>query len=796
LKSLLVTLSLTLAALLPLGCGGISDPVSEIEQMQADGHWADTLAPLARMVDADPDNPVLNRLYGVALMETGDFGLAVWPLQKAARAEESGQQVAVLLLARAFMMSGNYDDGLAKALEVLETDPDSIEALSLAVQGRLSLNLEAEALADIEVLMELEPKNTIPRSWYVTALIGLGRLEEADQAFADLRALSEQGAGLHSEVAARLCSAHAVFSWKRGEIDAAVGLFDGCLDRWPADYNVVSKALEFFDEGGLHGKATALLRVAHLAEPEIILYRASLAERLQVMGQGDEAENILVEGTREYPSFETWSSLANFYIAAESFPEASRAVDEAVALHPEPPPTLRLMQADLWIEVGRLGAARELAGELDSPLKEMLIGKILLEEGRPAEALEALEVGIQLWPNNALARYLAARAAQQLGDFDRAISEYRDSLRADAAYTDAGLRLSRLQRRLRDYGGALAAIRMHVEAHPDDLEGRLEMLRVTHQTGPAELMTRSVSALSQLPGQVGRALAESTDIIAGASGAIAARESIEESGLDLELPINVDALAAWARYTISAGDAAVVLERVDRLLVESPNQPALHESRARALIALGAPANQIVAAYLGALESGGERVDALIELAAFQAGQGRRDESIGLYDRATRADPEDSRAAWAAIELLRVEGSGGDAQLEGRLEDLLRADPLHARAALTLARMLLEREQDLERAEALTRRSIRIRETPIALGTLATLRLKDGGAQGALALVDRGLEALPESGPLHYRRGQALLALGRPEEARAAFERALKASDFEEVEAARAELAALARPSE
>ena len=48
---------------------------------------------------------------------------------------------------------------------------------------------------------------------------------------------------------------------------------------------------------------------------------------------------------------------------------------------------------------------------------------------------------------------------------------------------------------------------------------------------------------------------------------------------------------------------------------------------------------QIVAAYLGALESGGERVDALIELAAFQAGQGRRDESIGLYDRATRADP-------------------------------------------------------------------------------------------------------------------------------------------------------------
>ena len=761
----------------------------EVAEFHAQSRWEESVPLLARLVDQDPENPEVNRLYGIALIQTGEYGLAVWPLQKVLRSPEADTSSA-LLLAQAFMMSGNYEDGLSTVLTVLEKSPKNVPALSLAVQARLSLNLEAEALPDIAQLMDLEPLNPIPRSWYVTALIGLGRLEEADGALVELRKLSEGGGEADS---ARLCAAHAVFAWERGEFEEALELFEACLEAAPTDYNVVSKALAFFDDGQRYERATEILRTALEGAPETILYRASLAERLNALGQPSEAEEILRAGVLEYPSFETWSSLANFYIAAERFPEASESLEHAIELVQEPSPALYMMQADLWIEEGRLDAARELTEKLDSPLRDMLNGKILLAEGQPAEALKALEAGIQLWPDNALSRYLAAQAAEQLGLFDRAVSEYRDSLRTDAAYTDAGLRLSRLQRRLRNFGQALIAIRMHVEAHPLDLEGRLEMVRVTHNTGPAELMARSVAALSELPGQVGRGLAESARIIAAASGPEAALVAIEGSGLDIENPMNAEALEAWVEYAIASGRAAAVLARVDSLLLASPKDPLLHEVRAQALLAGGASTADVEAAYRRSLELGGERVASLHALGSLYAVAGDRPRALEFYDRATRADPEEFGAAWAAIELLIAEGQASALEAENRLEALLTADPPHARASLALARILLARGDDLTRAQALAKRSIRVRETPMALETLAAVYLELGEPERALRLAERGLVARPESGPLLFGLGRAMLALGRIDEARSAFESAAAAKGFEGAPLAREQLSRLVK---
>jgi len=213
--------------------------------------------------------------------------------------------------------------------------------------------------------------------------------------------------------------------------------------------------------------------------------------------------------------------------------------------------------------------------------------------------------------------------------------------------------------------------------------------------------------------------------------------------------------------------------------------------RARALAALGAPSAQIVAAYGRVLELDGAHVDAMLELAQHHAGLGRRAESLALYARATRADPDDVRAAWEAVELLRADSGADPVEIERRLEALLARDPLHSRAAIVLAGMLSRQGKDLQRADALARRSLRLRETPLALGALAGIRMQLGAPDQALSLADRGLVALPDSAPLHYQRGLALIALERPEDARAALERALAGRDFKDSEAARQALARL-----
>ena len=55
--------------------------------------------------------------------------------------------------------------------------------------------------------------------------------------------------------------------------------------------------------------------------------------------------------------------------------------------------------------------------------------------GDPKTALSLFEKGIQAWPNNAGARYLAGLAARDLGDEERAIAELRESVRASGEET-------------------------------------------------------------------------------------------------------------------------------------------------------------------------------------------------------------------------------------------------------------------------------------------------------------------------------------------------------------------------
>ena len=82
-------------------------------------------------------------------------------------------------------------------------------------------------------------------------------------------------------------------------------------------------------------------------------------------------------------------------------------------------------------------------------------GRIQLVRGNAKEALAAFDEGIANWPNNAGARYLAGAAALQLGDFERAIVEFRESVRVDVTATDAARSLARLYFERGDYEQAI-----------------------------------------------------------------------------------------------------------------------------------------------------------------------------------------------------------------------------------------------------------------------------------------------------------------------------------------------------
>src|SRR5262249_22084097 len=104
--------------------------------------------------------------------------------------------------------------------------------------------------------------------------------------------------------------------------------------------------------------------------------------------------------------------------------------------------------------------------------------RVELGRGHPAAALKLFDDGMRVWPNNAVARYYAAIAAEQLGDFTRAIEEYRYSMRIDVNETDAYLRLARLQVGAGRYEAALATLEFQPGERPEEIAADLLETRI------------------------------------------------------------------------------------------------------------------------------------------------------------------------------------------------------------------------------------------------------------------------------------------------------------------------------
>jgi len=118
---------------------------------------------------------------------------------------------------------------------------------------------------------------------------------------------------------------------------------------------------------------------------------------------------------------------------------------------------------------------------------QLLRGRILLTQGDPAGALAEFDPGHPLVANNASARLLAGLAARDLGDWDRAISELRESVRANNAETDAALELARIYFERGEYPQAIAFANQA-------LRGRA----AAQQPEPYVISARAFTALGQL----------------------------------------------------------------------------------------------------------------------------------------------------------------------------------------------------------------------------------------------------------------------------------------------------------
>jgi tetratricopeptide (TPR) repeat protein len=443
---------------------------------------------------------------------------------------------------------------------------------------------------------------------------------------------------------------------------------------------------------------------------------------------------------------------------------------------------------DLLVRAGYYDKAEEILPQFegDPVIANLLHGRLLLVRGKPGEAIEALEAGLQLWPDNSAARELVAEAAMQLGNYERAVAEYGEALRADPKNRDALFGLLRLLEALGRNEDAPPVLERYWRETPRDAESIVEAIRFANRAGQKGRVEYAARRLGEIPGQRGVVIAEIAAIRASRGGPARGIDFIRKSNLDLTRPVNGSALQALIDYLVAAGKGAEALSAADAAVAAHPDRALFHEVRAVALRA-GGEMDLAREALERALTLEPGRASAIAELASLVAELGDRKAAIALYDRAIEADPGASDYAWQAIQLFIT--TGDDAEVARRLDALLLKDALHGEAAELRARQLIESDPD--RAHTLARRAARLLGGPDTLELLGRTHLVRGNAEPAAKALGRAVELESGRPSTHYWLGMALSAMGDEAGARRELNAALAAGDFPEKSDAQAELARL-----
>jgi tetratricopeptide (TPR) repeat protein len=725
---------LAVAAAVLSGCGAPS--LEDVRRLQdEDGNFSASVEPLQQLLEKNPDDREVNYRYGIALAATGQPELAKWSLRKAMESEEWFERSADAL-ARALLETGDYDESAQVCGRLLERKPDDVPTLLVRADAYIRSRRNYEgALADAGRVLEIEPDNVdalIPR---VVALLALERVDEAGEALEQLEGLYRDDS-LKMHGSPGFCAARATFAKEKGENDAAAERYDACLELFPEFAPLVQDAVEFFAALGRDEHAQEILERAVEASPTDGNLRLALAMRFHSQGETERAKEVMRAGTRDLESRTDiaggWAALGSFLLELGDYQEAADAFTRARELDPTGNPDVLFASADAAVVAGRYDEALRLAEQMSVPAHRQLVqGRVALSRREPRKALDHFAEGIRLWPDNAFARYYAAVAAEQLGDFDRAIEEYRYAMRIDPQATDAYLRLARLHAAAGRDSYAITALTFVPGGRPREYEAWLLEMRILARIGqPPKSPEQPAEGVAREHWSAG--VAAVARGISDRDGPAAAVDYLRRAKpVDFADPAHADISEVWIESLAASGRAGEAAAKIEAALAGHSDVAVLHALRGEALQLAGGDPERARAAYDKALELDSAEPRALRGRADLAAAQGANDEALALYDRALAADPDSIAAARSAAKVLSAAGREGEA--EERLATLLREHPYDAETALALAELYAARDASPAETRALARRAVLFKGGPKAKAFLQKLRGDEPPAPAAEA---------------------------------------------------------------
>lgn len=705
-------LSMILAAQIS-GCGE-RDELQQIRDLQDEGKVAESIERLEKMIDAGDRRPEVLYRYGRGLSAMGEIGRAVWALD-AVIGDPEYTVPAAKELAHNLIVGGNFDFALATLDKLREkrTDGEGDEDLrAMLIEARAHLESRrsySAALEALEKVLELDPENEEALRYKVVALLGDSRNEEA---YETIRKIGVEGredelAEDSKEGEAFWCSVGASFQREAGDLAAAEEVVETCLERFPTHQGTLNEAVTIYTMQGKRDEALAILERASEEDPENRALRMPFVLQLRAMGRYDEAESVLRtalenEKKKEFPDdlalANLWNDVGRFLIDRGKVAEGLEAYDVVVSLMGEKVTAEFLIaRAEALLRVGRYDEALEIAEKTKVGVhRPMIRGRVAFERGEFDKALVELGEAARVWPDNAPIRYYLAQTAEVLGDFDRAIEEYRQAIRSDRSLDAARVRLGRLH--LAENRVMQAAGIMMFDSPIDNalasVDSKEVMIEIQARAGmPIDLRNFPQDpALSteDVYATVVSALARG---LRAGLGAKAAVEKLAELHEDAPQSLAPFLLIERIGNLVAAGEIDEAVKQGRSAVARHPD-----DSRARMALgrALGAQDSTLEEAYdlLTAVVAERPRdAQVLVWLGEIESRRGEAARAAAHFESALEISPVQSDAVLGLARALVTLGRRPEAV--ARLEVYLnRQDPYDGNVALEFARLLAEGESN------------------------------------------------------------------------------------------------------
>ena len=328
--------------------------------------------------------------------------------------------------------------------------------------------------------------------------------------------------------------------------------------------------------------------------------------------------------------------------------------------------------------------------------QHLVRGRVYLEREQFGLAFEEITKGVVAWPENPVARYYAALAAEGLGDFDRAVEEFRYSIRSGPSHTDARVRLAKLHVAESNYNQAIVILRHDLNNFPSDPDMAVLDLEITWALGGAVAIPQHLAAAISQPGVWQRAVSAIARGTSKHSGPKDAASFLRGSGLDFTDPANALVLRDFVAF-LGRGESFDEAVEIARASTAARPEVAVFHSILGLALYLKADAEDDSAAGLAAAKA---EVDRALELDPNQAyglatagmiarSKNDLEAALDYFMRADASDTSETASLEQAIDILIALERPGDA--EENLAKLLEREPYSGPAALKLVQLRVAR---------------------------------------------------------------------------------------------------------